>query len=104
VRGRCRRRCREDCIPNAFDISEYFVVPEAQDPVAMLNQPSVAHRVALAFCMLAAVDLDYKTFLPTNKIGNVRPDRLLAHKLESGERSGANVLPKLLLSACRVFA
>jgi hypothetical protein len=104
VRGRCHRRCREYCIPNAFDISQNVVVPEPQHAVAMLNQPSVAHRVVLAFCMLAAVDLDYKTFLPTNKIGNVRPDRLLAYKLEACQRSRTKISPKLLFGASRTLA
>jgi hypothetical protein len=66
VRGRRRGRCPEDRIPNPFDILQDFVVPEAKESVAMLCEPSIAHRIAVAFGMLAAVKLDYESLLSAN--------------------------------------
>jgi hypothetical protein len=85
VRGRCRRRCREDCLPNPFNISQNFVVPETQHAMTMFDEPSVADGVAFVISMLAAIDLNDNTFLSADKIGGVGPDRLPAHKLEPAE-------------------
>ncbi len=52
----------------------------------MLYEPSIAHSIAAIFGMLAAIDLDHESHLSTNKIDNIRPDRLLTHEFESGKR------------------
>jgi hypothetical protein len=57
VRGRCRRQCGKDCVPNPFDILQDFIVPETKDPVAVLCEPSIAQGVGVAFSVLAAIDL-----------------------------------------------
>jgi hypothetical protein len=86
VRGRRRRRSCKDCVPNTFDISKYFVIPEAQDAVAMFNEPLIADGVASVLGVLAAIDLDDEPFLSTNKIDDITPNWLLTHKFESAER------------------
>jgi hypothetical protein len=103
VRGRRRRRCCEDCVPNAFDISQHFVIPETQDAVAMRDEPLIAHGVASALRVLATVDLDDEPLLSTDKIHDIRTDRLLTHEFESVERPGAKVSPKLSFGAGRIF-
>ncbi len=80
MRGRRRRRCREDCIPNAFDIFQHFVVPETEDPVTVINEPLIADSVASVIGMLATIDLDDEPFLSTDKIYDIRTDRLLTHE------------------------
>jgi hypothetical protein len=103
VRGRCRGRCGKDCVPHPFDILQDFIVPETKDAVAVLYEPSIAQGVAVAFSVLAAIDLDHESFLSTNKIDNIWPDRFLPHEFESSQRSGTKVSPKLLFGWRRVF-
>ena len=64
----------------------------------MLCEPSIAHRIAVAFGVLAAVKLDYESFLSANKIDDMGPDRVLTHEFESTKRSRTEVPPKLLFS------
>jgi hypothetical protein len=94
MRGRGRRCCREDCLPNAFDIFQYLVVPEAQDTKAMFDEPLIADGVASLLGMLAAIDLDDKPFLSTDKVDSIRADRLLTHEFESAERPRTKLSPK----------
>jgi hypothetical protein len=69
----------------------------------MLAEPAIADGVAFVIGMLAAIDLDDDSFLPTGEIYHIRPDRLLAHEFESGERSRTKILPKLTFSSRRIF-
>ncbi len=98
-----RRRCRENCLPNAFDIFQHFIVPETQDAVAMLDEPSISHSVAVAIGVLASVDLEDELFFSTNEIRDVRSDRLLTHEFESAERARTKVAPKLSFGGCRIL-
>ena len=102
VRGRRRRRCREDCVPYAFDISEHFVIPETQDTVAAFDEPLITGRVTLVICVLAAVDFDDEPLLSTGKIDDIRTNRLLTHKFETAERPGAKISPELSFGTCRI--
>jgi hypothetical protein len=52
----------------------------------MPQKPSIARGIGGVFGVLAAVDLNHEPFLSTNKVNNIRPDRLLTHKLESSKR------------------
>jgi hypothetical protein len=52
----------------------------------MFDKPLIADGVALAIGVLAPIDLDDDPLLSTNKIYDIRPDRLLTHEFESGER------------------
>ena len=47
----------------------------------MLRKPAVPLRVAGTVSVLAAVNLDYETLIPADKIDDVRSDRLLANEL-----------------------
>ncbi len=100
MRGLHRRRCREDYVPHAFDISEHFVIPETQDTVAAFDEPLTTGSVTLAIRVLATVDFDDEPLLSTDKIYDIRPDRLLTHEFETAERPGAKISPKLSFSAC----
>ena len=86
MRGRRRRRCREDYLPNAFDVSQHLTIPEPQHAVAMFEEPLIADGVASAFGVLAAIDLDHEPFLSTDKIDDIRSDRLLTDEFESTQR------------------
>jgi hypothetical protein len=52
----------------------------------MVDEPLIADGVATALGVLAAIDLDDKPVLSTDKIDHVRSDRLLTHKFESAQR------------------
>jgi hypothetical protein len=52
--------------------------------------------------MLATIDLEHQPLFPTNKIDDIRPDRLLANEFETSERSSTKVAPKLLFSWRRI--
>lgn len=51
----------------------------------MREEPSFANRVVSVIGVLATVDLDDEPLLSTEKIYDIRPDRLLTHEFESGE-------------------
>jgi hypothetical protein len=100
MRGRRRRRCREDYFPDAFDIAQHLVIPESQHTIAMFSEPSIAHGVASALGMLAAIDLDDKPFLATDEIKDIPSDRLLTDEFVSAQGPRPNVSPKLSFSRC----
>jgi len=52
----------------------------------MFDEPLITDGVAFALGVLATIHLDDKPFLSTNKINDIRSDRLLAHELESAQR------------------
>ena len=49
----------------------------------MVNEPLIAHGVATAVCMWAAIDLNHKPSLPTDKIDDIRTDSLLTYEFET---------------------
>jgi len=104
VRGRFRRRCGEDGFPNAFDISKYFIIPEAQYTVAMIDEPSISDDIAFVGRVLATIDFDDKPLFAAHKVNDIGADRFLADEFEAGQRTRAQVFPKLTFGNCRVFA
>ena len=83
MRGRCRRRCGEDGFPNAFDISEYFIIPKAQYAVAVIGEPSISDGVAFVSRVLAAIDFYDKPLFAIHKVNDIGTDRLLADEFET---------------------
>jgi hypothetical protein len=88
VRGRWRRRCGKDYVPNAFDISEHFIVPESQYAIAMTREPSIADGVAWIGLVLPAVHFD-ETLFAADEVNDVGADWFLSHELETAESSRA---------------
>ena len=83
MRGRFRRRSREDGFPNAFDISKYFIIPKAQHTVAMIDEPSISDNFAFVSRVLAAINLDDEPLFATHKVNDIGTDRLLADEFET---------------------
>jgi len=52
----------------------------------MFDEPLIAHDIASALGVLASIDLDDDPFLSTDKVDDIRPDRLLTHEFEPAER------------------
>ena len=48
----------------------------------MFDEPLIAGGVALVIRVLATVDFDDESLLSTDKIYDIRPDRLLPHELK----------------------
>ncbi len=69
----------------------------------MCNEPLFSGDVAAVVGMLATIDLDDEPMLSADKIHDVRPDRLLAHKFESRKRPGAKQPPEFSFCGCCVF-
>ena len=69
----------------------------------MVDEPLIAGRITPVIRVLATVDFDDEPLPSTDKIYDIRTDRLLADEFETAERSGAQVVPKLSFSARRVF-
>ena len=75
-----------DRLYDAVDILHDVVVPESQNAKAMFGEPSIAGGVASALGVLAAIDLDDKALLSTDKIDDVRSNRFLANEFEPAQR------------------
>jgi hypothetical protein len=81
----CRNiECRVgDGRAHAIYVRQHVVVPYADDPIALLNEPRVAIAVSLrAFVrsVMTAIDLDDQAMLRTEEVHDVRSDRCLTPK------------------------
>ena len=62
-------------------IGEHVIIPEAQDSITARFEPARARRVAdLVLGVLPSVDFDDEAGLGTEKVRNIRANRLLAPK------------------------
>jgi hypothetical protein len=68
--------------------------------MAMFDEPLITGRITLVIRVLAAVDFDDEPLLSTDKIHDIRPDRLLTHEFETAERPGAKISPELSFGTC----
>jgi len=76
-------------------ILEDFVVPEAQDFIALRSQKCIAFLVVgVLFCVLAAVEFDEQFLRHAGEVDDVRAYRLLAAKFVAVELFVAQVVPK----------
>src|SRR5215469_2400710 len=75
--------CFGDPPEHAVGVLEHIVVPEANDPPAVVfepfSSPVISHSLRR---VLSAIELDDERLIPTNEIGDEWPDRDLAAKLE----------------------
>ena len=72
-------------LQNAVDIAKNIIVPNPKGPVSELAQCRIALAIGGAVRMLAPIDLDDETQIPTDEIGKVRSNRFLPHELETCE-------------------
>jgi hypothetical protein len=100
VRQRIKNFCK-----HRIELLQDLVVPEAQDAVAARIQQFGARIVKFSHRrMLPAVNLDDELFLQTNKIHDIRRNRILAPELESTEFTGPQTPPKFPLGVGLIFA
>jgi hypothetical protein len=74
-------------LKDASRVSQHFTIPESQDTVVVLRQPSVADAIRFALRVLSTIDLDDQSRLSAYKIDNVGTDRLLPNELKPFDRS-----------------
>ncbi len=67
----------------------------------MVDQPFVAHRVAVIGRVLATIDFDHEAVLTADEIDDERADRLLTDELVP-KGAGPNAIPKAKLGFGRI--
>jgi hypothetical protein len=81
-------------LQNAIHIFQNVMIPESQDTVVVLRQPSVTDAIRFAVSMLSAIDLNNHPRFPTDEIDDIGTNRLLANKLTVFKRSRAQPIPQ----------
>jgi hypothetical protein len=91
--GRVRGALRADgsCydFKNTVHIFQNIMIPETQDAIVVLGQPSIADAIHFAVSVLSAIDLNNHTRFPTDEIDDVGTNWLLANKLSIFDRPRA---------------
>jgi len=85
VRGRVHGQSVHYGLKHAVDILKHLIVPEAQNSVTLLCQPSIASCITLVERMLPTVEFDNQIVFTTHEINNVSSNRLLTDKLVSAD-------------------
>jgi hypothetical protein len=88
-------------LANVVRRAKRVLVPEAQHRIALRQQERVTRRVVRAVDVLAAVELDDELRRAASKIGEIRPDRRLAHELGAVQATIAQAQPELALGVRR---
>ena len=68
-------------------IADHVVVPKPKDTIVVVFKPSIAHTILLTVCVLPAIDFDDQPTFATDKVDDIRTDRLLAYKLAAIDRA-----------------
>jgi hypothetical protein len=102
-----RLRRRQDRIQDSLGVAADFVIAGPRHPVAAILQEPLASAIATKLIvgrMRRAVDLDDKSFLAANEVGEIWANRLLPNELEPAELAASKSSPKLALSRSLVPA
>ena len=88
---------------HAGKVAEDVIVPESQDTVSLLGKPPVPFNIPPIRGVLAAIDLDYKAPLATDKIHGVAADRFLPNKFKALYLPRTKSVPQRQLCLRRVL-
>jgi hypothetical protein len=101
VRGSGRNsKLDADTVENAIKILDQLVIAESFHAKTLVLQklyPSLIGDDVFRCTVLASIEFDNQLDFETDKIGDVRADRLLTTKLESTESAIAKRIPELTL-------
>jgi hypothetical protein len=89
-----------DGVENHLDLTENFVVPEAEYLVALRHEPAGARLVRLSLAgisVLGTVDFDHELGPVADEVGDVRPNRHLSPEMPSRNGHSATMRPEALL-------
>jgi hypothetical protein len=93
VRGALRADSGYNDLQNAVHVFQNVVIPEPQDTVVVLGQPSIADTICFAVSVLSAIHLYNHPRFPADKIDHVGTDRLLANELAAFNRPRTRPIP-----------
>ena len=93
VRGSLRK-CGRNCFENARHIPQHIVVPESQNPIAVIDKPFVANNIVRIVRVLASIDLNNEPTLATDQINCVWTDRLLPDEFVTVETPRPEAIPQ----------
>ena len=94
VRGSFRKGGGND-LKHAGQIAEHLVIPKSQDPVIVTAEPFIANGVARTTGMLASVYFDNEAGLSTNKVDDIKTERLLSDEFLTTQPARAQTIPEL---------
>jgi hypothetical protein len=83
VRGRIHRQSACNRLQYAFHVTQNFIIPKSYNAIVVLLQPLIAHSILRIIGVLATVNFNNESEFATNKVDNIRSDRLLANKFMS---------------------
>lgn len=93
--------CLDNPLSHGLGITHHIVVPESQDSVASCCQSVIAATVALAVCVLPAVDLDNQSGCKAREVDDIWADAVLPAKMNA-ERMASDDTPEPPLRVCLV--
>nr|WP_238388228.1 hypothetical protein [Sinimarinibacterium sp. NLF-5-8] len=70
------------------------IVPKAQNAIPLRAQKRITHRIACAIGVLPAIQLNHQALRQTNKVNDVRANRLLPLELEPQKPPRPQLLPQ----------
>ena len=81
-------------LKDASHIAQHVVIPEPQDAVVALGEPSIANGVARIFRVLAPVDFNNEATFTAYEINSVRADRLFPNELVASKSTRPQAIPE----------
>ncbi|WP_434543076.1 hypothetical protein [Halopseudomonas bauzanensis] len=89
---------------NLFGIEQYLVIPEPQNPKALLSQPCIPLGIMLAGVVLTTIGFNNQPRTEMHKIHYITAKRLLTAKLLFRQPVAAQMTPEQLLGTGHVAA
>ena len=103
--GRGRLGRGDDDVEHRIDLGQHVVVPEAQDAVPPLGEPSRASGVpVLALHVLAAVEFDDEFGFGAGEVSDEWADRMLTTEASPVDLPAAQTAPQQTLGVGHVLA
>lgn len=93
----------DNCFQYAVDVLNHIIVPEPDDPIAMLLDQLGPRRV-LSLAMLPAVQFDNQTETPRGKVGDIRANGKLFDEFGVFQLPVAQSAPQLALGFGHIAA
>jgi hypothetical protein len=87
VRGRFRLQGGRNHLKHTIHTAHDVIIPKPEYPIIVFAQPAIAFKVALAFRVLSAVELNHQPPFTAQKIDYVIANRLLTYELMSVQRT-----------------
>ena len=80
MRGHIRIQCARYRLENTLDIGHDIVIPDTQNSIVVLTQPTITRSIGKAVRVLAAVNFDNQTFFSADEIDDVAANSVLSNE------------------------